>query len=435
MKIWSKKETLSREELREIQLRRLKKTLVHVYENVPHYRHKFGAIGITPQDLKTLDDLKYFPLTTKEDLRETYPFGLFAKPKSKIIRYHASSGTTGKPTVVGYTKNDMKVWKEVIARIVTMGGVTKEDTAQITFGFGLFTGAFGLQQGLEKVGAGVIPISSGNTEKQIMIMKDFQTTALIGTPSYALHIAETAKEMGINPHKDLNLKYGLFGGEGSTEEMRKKLNEAWGIFSTENYGMSELIGPGVSGECEALRGMHVCDDHFITEIIDPETLEVLPEGSIGELVITPITKEALPLIRYRTKDITRLDHSQCDCGRTTTRMAKITGRTDDMLIIGGVNVFPSQIEGVLLGVEGIGSNYQIRVLKKGYLDRIEIDVEVGDQNLLDSVSLLDKLHKEIKGKLHTILGINAGIHLVEPKSLQRSEGKAKRVIDLRSENI
>lgn len=435
MKIWSDKEKMSREELRKLQFKRLKKTLHHVYENVPYYHEKFKAAGVKPVDIRSLEDLRHLPLTTKEDLRKNYPFSLFAVPKNKIVRYHASSGTTGKPTVVGYTKNDMKVWREVIARIVTMGGVTSEDTAQITFGFGLFTGAFGLQQGLEKVGAGVIPISSGNTQKQIMIMQDFQSTVLIGTPSYALHLAEAAQEMGIDPKEELFLKYGLFGGEGSTEEMRAKLNEAWGIVSTENYGMSELIGPGVSGECQAFRGMHINEDHFIAEIIDPDTLEVLPEGSVGELVITPITKEGIPLIRYRTKDITQLDTTPCDCGRTSARMAKITGRTDDMLIIGGVNVFPSQIEGVLLGIKGIGSNYQIRVLKKGYLDRIEIDVEVINQDLLVSVTLLDQLYKEIESKLHTILGIHAGIHLVEPKSLVRSEGKAKRVIDLRSENL
>lgn len=434
MKIWSDKEKMSRDEIQKLQFKRLKKTLHHVYENVPYYHEKFKAAGVKPVDIRTLEDLRLLPLTTKEDLRKNYPFGLFAVPKNKIVRYHASSGTTGKPTVVGYTKNDMKVWREVIARIVTMGGVTNEDTAQITFGFGLFTGAFGLQQGLEKVGAGVIPMSAGNTQKQIMIMQDFQSTVLIGTPSYALHLAEAAQEMGIDPKEELFLKYGLFGGEGSTEEMRAKLNEAWGIVATENYGMSELIGPGVSGECLAFKGMHINEDHFIAEIIDPNTLEVLPEGSVGELVITPITKEGLPLIRYRTKDITRLDTTPCDCGRTSVRMAKITGRTDDMLIIGGVNVFPSQIEGVLLGIKGIGSNYQIRVLKKGYLDRIEIDVEVVNQDLLVSVTLLDQLYKEIESKLHTILGIHAGIHLVEPKSLVRSEGKAKRVIDLRSEN-
>ncbi|MDK2904903.1 MAG: phenylacetate-CoA ligase [Eubacteriaceae bacterium] len=433
MKIWSDKESLSRDEIKAIQFTRLKETLHRVYDKVPYYKQMFIDKGVHPDDIKSLDDMHLLPLTTKEDLRKNYPFGLFAKPKNEIVRYHASSGTTGKPTVVGYTKNDIEVWTEVIARLATMAGVTAEDTAQITFGFGLFTGAFGLQQGLERIGAGVIPMSSGNTQKQIMIMQDFQTTTLIGTPSYALHLAETAYDMGIDPKKDLFLKYGLFGGEGSTEEMRNKLNEAWGIFATENYGMSELIGPGVAGECQALTGMHICEDHFIAEIIDPETLEVLPEGSVGELIITPISKEALPLIRYRTKDITRLDSSPCSCGRTTTRIAKLSGRTDDMLIIGGVNVFPSQIEGVLLGIEGIGSNYQIRVLKKGYLDKIEIDVEVANSDLLDSVTLLDALYNEIAHKLTTVLGIHAGIHLVEPKSLTRSEGKAKRVIDQRNE--
>jgi phenylacetate-CoA ligase len=433
MKIWSDKETLSRDEIKAIQFTRLKETLHRVYDKVPYYKQMFIDKGVHPDDIKSLDDMHLLPLTTKEDLRKNYPFGLFAKPKNEIVRYHASSGTTGKPTVVGYTKNDIEVWTEVIARLATMAGVTAEDTAQITFGFGLFTGAFGLQQGLERIGVGVIPMSSGNTQKQIMIMQDFQTTTLIGTPSYALHLAETAYDIGIDPKKDLFLKYGLFGGEGSTEEMRNKLNEAWGIFATENYGMSELIGPGVAGECQALTGMHICEDHFIAEIIDPETLEVLPEGSVGELIITPISKEALPLIRYRTKDITRLDSSPCSCGRTTTRIAKLSGRTDDMLIIGGVNVFPSQIEGILLGIEGIGSNYQIRVLKKGYLDKIEIDVEVANSDLLDSVTLLDALYNEIAHKLTTVLGIHAGIHLVEPKSLTRSEGKAKRVIDQRNE--
>jgi phenylacetate-CoA ligase len=433
MKIWSDKESLSRDEIKAIQFTRLKETLHRVYDKVPYYKQMFIDKGVHPDDIKSLDDMHLLPLTTKEDLRKNYPFGLFAKPKNEIVRYHASSGTTGKPTVVGYTKNDIEVWTEVIARLATMAGVTAEDTAQITFGFGLFTGAFGLQQGLERIGVGVIPMSSGNTQKQIMIMQDFQTTTLIGTPSYALHLAETAYDIGIDPKKDLFLKYGLFGGEGSTEEMRNKLNEAWGIFATENYGMSELIGPGVAGECQALTGMHICEDHFIAEIIDPETLEVLPEGSVGELIITPISKEALPLIRYRTKDITRLDSSPCSCGRTTTRIAKLSGRTDDMLIIGGVNVFPSQIEGILLGIEGIGSNYQIRVLKKGYLDKIEIDVEVANSDLLDSVTLLDALYNEIAHKLTTVLGIHAGIHLVEPKSLTRSKGKAKRVIDQRNE--
>ncbi|MFR2407092.1 MAG: phenylacetate--CoA ligase family protein, partial [Eubacterium callanderi] len=330
-------------------------------------------------------------------------------------------------------RKDLETWAECIARLVTMGGVTKRDTAHVSFGYGLFTGAFGLHQGLEKVGAGVVPMSSGNTQKQIKIMKDFGATVLIGTPSYALRLAEVAQDMGLDPATDLNLRVGCFGGEGSTEAMRAKINEAFGLFATENYGMSELIGPGVSGECHALTGMHINEDHFIAEIIDPVTLEVLPEGETGELVITPITKQALPLIRYRTKDITHLDYSPCACGRTNARMAKIEGRTDDMLIIGGVNVFPSQIEEVLLSIDGIGSNYLITVSKKGYLDKIDIDVEVGAYDLLDSVTKLDALYAEIKTKLHTILGIHPTVHLVEPKSLKRSEGKAQRVLDLRNE--
>lgn len=431
--IWSLKETLPREEIREIQFKRLKKTLKHVYKNVPYYRNLFKANKIKPDDIRSLEDLRFLPFTTKEDLRMNYPFGLFAVPKEKIVRYHASSGTTGNPTVVGYTRKDLETWAECIARLVTMGGVTKRDTAHVSFGYGLFTGAFGLHQGLEKVGAGVVPMSSGNTQKQIKIMKDFGATVLIGTPSYALRLAEVAQDMGLDPATDLNLRVGCFGGEGSTEAMRAKIDEAFGLFATENYGMSELIGPGVSGECHALTGMHINEDHFIAEIIDPVTLEVLPEGETGELVITPITKQALPLIRYRTKDITHLDYSPCACGRTTARMAKIEGRTDDMLIISGVNVFPSQIEEVLLSIDGIGSNYLITVSKKGYLDKIDIDVEVGAYDLLDSVTKLDALYAEIKTKLHTILGIHPTVHLVEPKSLKRSEGKAQRVLDLRNE--
>ncbi len=429
--IWAKEETLKREQFEEIQLKRLKNTVKRVYERVPFYRHKFDEMGLMPEDIKCLKDLQKLPFTVKDDLRDSYPFGLFAVSNRDIVRFHASSGTTGKPTVVGYTKNDMEVWAQLIARIVTMAGVSDQDIAQVAFGYGLFTGAFGLHQGLEKVGASVIPTSSGNTKKQIMIMKDFGTTALICTPSYALHMAEIAKEEGIDPKKDLKVKWGLFGGEGSTEAMRKELNQAWGLFATENYGMSELIGPGVSGECEQLAGMHISEDHFIPEIIDPESGRTLPPGEKGELVITTITKEALPLIRYRTKDITRLMYEKCDCGRTTVRMSKIEGRTDDMLIIGGVNVFPSQIEEVLLNIEEIGPHYQIKVFKKGYLDKIEIDVELMDANLLESFSLLESLNNRIKSNLRTILGIDAKIHLVEPRSLTRYEGKAKRVIDMR----
>ena len=429
--IWSKKETLSPGEYEEIQLERLKDTLSRIYENVPYYKEKLDEYKVSPNDLIKLSDLDKFPFTVKDDLRKNYPFGLFAVPQKEIVRYHASSGTTGKPTVVGYTKNDIEVWTDLIARIVTMAGVTDEDIAQVSFGYGLFTGAFGLHQGLERVGAAVIPMSSGNTEKQIMIMKDFGTTALIGTPSYGLHMAEVAREMGIDPKKDLKIRRGLFGGEGSSEAMRRELNEAFGLFATENYGMSELIGPGVSGECQCLNGMHIFEDHFIPEIINPETGEVLGEGEVGELVITTITKEALPLLRYRTKDITSLHYEKCPCGRTNVRMSKIQGRSDDMLILGGVNVFPSQIEEVLFNTDGIGPHYQITVFKKGYLDKIEIDVELIDENLLDSFSLLEKLNQTIRGRLKTVLGIDAKIHLHEPRTLKRYEGKAKRVIDLR----
>lgn len=430
-RIWSECETYEREQFRSIQTERLINTVRRVYEKVPHYKKKFDEHGISIEDIKSVDDISKLPFTVKSDFRENYPFGLFSVPQKEIVRLHASSGTTGKPTVVGYTKNDMEMWKEVIARIVTMGGVTDEDIAQISFGYGLFTGAFGLHQGLEHIGATVIPMSGGNTEKQIMIMKDFGTTVLVSTPSYALHMAEVAREIGINPKEDLNLKWGLFGGEGSTEAMRREINEAWGLFATENYGMSELIGPGVSGECLALKGMHINEDHFIPEIINPETGQVLPEGSVGELVITTITKEGLPVIRYRTSDITSLHYDKCDCGRTTVRMAKISGRSNDMLILGGVNVFPSQIEEVLFNIDGIGPHYQIKVFKKGYLDRIEVDVELIDANYLDSFGQLENLSQTIRQKLRTVLGIDSKVNLMQPRTLQRFEGKAKRVIDMR----
>lgn len=432
-RIWSRYETLGRDEYHSLQLERLQAMVARIGRDVPYYNEKLAAAGVEPTDIRSLDDLARLPFTTKEDFRVNYPFGLFAVQKKDIVRFHASSGTTGKPTVVGYTKNDMAVWTELIARLVTMAGVTDEDVAQIAFGYGLFTGAFGLHQGLEHVGASVIPMSSGNTQKQIMIMQDFGTTTLISTPSYALHMAEVAREMGVDPVKDLSLRWGLFGGEGSTEAMRQEINRTWGLFATENYGMSELMGPGVSGECLALSGMHISEDHFIPEIIDPATGAVLGPGETGELVITTITKEALPILRYRTKDITSLHYEPCACGRTTVRMAKIQGRSDDMLILGGVNVFPSQIEEVLVGTEGIGPHYQIRVYKQGYLDRIEVDVELVDADVLDSFQRLESLTRSIQGRLRTVLGIDAKVNLVEPRSLARFEGKAKRVIDLRGE--
>lgn len=430
---WSIKETLDREEIQKIQLQRLQDTVNRSYENVPMYRAKFDEVGLKPKDIQSLDDLKKIPFTVKDDLRDNYPFGMFAVEKKDIVRIHASSGTTGKPTVVGYTKHDLRTWTDLVARIVTKAGVTCDDVAQVAFGYGLFTGAFGLHYGLEEVGAAVVPTSSGNTEKQIMLMKDFGTTALISTPSYALHMAEVAEQMGIDPKNDLNIKYGVFGGEGSTEEMRLELEKKWGMIATENYGMSELIGPGVSGECIHKKGMHIAEDHFIVEVINPETGEVLKDGEVGELVITPITKEALPILRYRTKDITYLMTDKCTCGRTMARMAKIQGRSDDMLVIRGVNVFPSQIESVLLGFKEIGPHYEITVKREGYLDRLEISVELIDGSLLNSFASIKNLENGIAHDIHRVLGLHAKIHLVEPKTLKRFTGKAQRVIDLRNE--
>jgi len=431
--IWAKEETLPRQEIENIQFTRLKETLKRVYEKVPAYRKKMEQAGISCEDIKDLKDLKKLPFTTKQDLRDNYPFGLFTVPKKDLVRIHASSGTTGKPTVVGYTRKDLQIWTECVSRIACMGGATSEDIAQICFGYGMFTGALGLHYGLENIGAVVCPASAGNTKKQIMYMQDFGTTLLVATPSYALHIAEVAREMGLDPEKDLNVRIGLFGGEGMSEAMRSEMHRLWGskMTVTQNYGMSELMGPGVSGECLELCGMHINEDHFIPEIIDPDTGEVLPPGEKGELVITCITKEALPLIRYRTRDITRLFYEPCKCGRTTVRMESLSGRSDDMLIIRGVNVFPSQIEEVLFKVPEIGAHYEIVVDRKDYLDFMEIKVELADESLLDSYAKLGELEKRIKSNLRTVLGLDAAVKLVAPRSLKRFEGKAKRVTDLR----
>jgi phenylacetate-CoA ligase len=433
--IWAKEETLSRKEIEELQLQRLKETVARIYDKVPAYRAKMDEAEIKPEDIKSLEDLKRLPFTNKKDLRDNYPFGLFTVPKKELVRIHASSGTTGKPTVVGYTKKDMKTWTECVSRIAAMGGATEEDVAQICFGYGMFTGALGLHYGLENLGATVVPTSSGNTQKQIMYMQDFETTLLVATPSYALHIGEVAHQMGLDPSKDLKIKIGLFGGEGMTEPMREEMYKLWGhdMHVTQNYGMSELIGPGVSGECLELCGMHINEDHFIPEIIDPETGEVLPPGSKGELVISCITKEALPLIRYRTKDISRLMYEPCKCGRTTVRMENLSGRSDDMLIIRGVNVFPTQIEEVLLKIPEIGAHYEIVVDRKNFLDYMEIKVELADESLLDSYAKLGELERRIKSNLRVVLGLDATIKLVAPRSLQRFEGKAKRVTDLRKD--
>ncbi len=430
--IWNPKiECDGRGEIDSLQLARLKETVERIYKNVPYYKEKLDKAGVLPDSIKSLDDLKRIPFTTKEDLRQNYPFGLFASPMKDIVRIHASSGTTGKPTVVGYTKNDLDTWSEAIARLACAAGATEDDIAQISFGYGLFTGGFGLHYGLEKVGLAIIPASTGNTEKQIMLMKDFGTTLLVSTPSYALYMSEVAEKMGIDIKKDLKLKIGMFGSEGSTEEMRAEIEKRWGMTATENYGLSEIMGPGVAGECTHKCGMHVSDDLFIVEIIDPVTGAVLPEGEVGELVITNIKKEGIPLLRYRTKDITYIDKSPCKCGRTTPRIAKIQGRSDDMLKIKGVNVFPSQIESALLGTKGIAPYYQIIVKKVGFVDDMEVLVELNDDSLLEKFSELEKLERTVKHKIKTVLGLDIKIKLVEPQTIERTAGKAKRVIDLR----
>ena len=430
--IWSENEKLPRQEIEKIQLERLKETVSRVYEKVLPYRRKMEEAGVVPEDIKSLADLKKLPFVTKQDLRDNYPFGLFAVPKDELVRIHASSGTTGKPTVVGYTKGDMDVWTECVSRIACAGGAKSTDVAQICFGYGMFTGALGLHYGLENIGATIVPSSTGNSEKQLMYMKDFGTTLLVATPSYALRLAEVAREIGIDPRTDLNVKIGLVGSELLTDAMREEMHKYWGedMLVTSNYGMSELMGPGVSGECEYMCGMHINEDFFIPEIIDPETEEVLPAGEWGELVITCIRKEALPLIRYRTKDLTRLIYEPCKCGRTTCRMENLSGRSDDMLKIRGVNVFPSQIEEVVLSVEGIGPHYEIIVERDGYADKLTVRVEL--LKATDSFRELEVIEKNIKGKLKVILGLDAKVKLESPNTLARFEGKAKRVKDLRN---
>ena len=429
--IWSKEETLSREEMNALQLERLKETVARVYEKVEPYRKKMDEAGVKPEDIKSLSDLAKLPFVTKQDMRDNYPFGLFAVPKDKLVRIHASSGTTGKPTVVGYTQADLETWTDCVSRIASAGGAKSSDVAQICFGYGMFTGALGLHYGLENIGAAIVPSSTGNSEKQIMYMKDFETTLLVATPSYALRLAEVAREMGVDPKTDLKVKIGLVGSEMLTDAMRDEMHKAWGddMLVTSNYGMSELMGPGVSGECEYMCGMHINEDYFIPEIIDSETGEVLPAGEKGELVITCIKKEGLPLIRYRTKDITRLIYEPCKCGRTTVRMENLSGRSDDMLKIRGVNVFPSQIEEVVLSVDGLGPHYEIVVERDGYADKLTVRVELAKAT--DSFTELESIEKTVRNKIKIILGLDAKIKLESPNTLTRFEGKAKRVKDLR----
>ena len=427
-----KYETMSREDMSALQLERLQHIVKYAYENVEFYKNKFDAIGLKPSDIKTLDDIRKIPFTEKSDLRDNYPYGLVAVPMDETVRIHASSGTSGKPTVVVYTKNDLDMWSENVARVVTAAGVTKKDIVQISFGYGLFTGALGLHQGLQRVGATVVPVSSGNTERQCMLLKDLGVTGLVATPSYAMYIAETLEKKGYDIDKDIKLKWGLFGSEASSPEMRRELEKKLHCFATDNYGLSEIIGPGVSGECEYKCGMHINEDHFYPEVLNSETMEPCKDGELGELVITTLTKEGMPVLRYRTKDITSLDHSPCKCGRTNVRMGRIRGRVDDMLIIRGVNVFPSQIEGVLMNMPEIGNGYEIVVYKEGYTDKLEVKVEVADANLITDYHKLEELQEKIKHELRVVLQIDAIVKLVEPLSLKRFEGKAKRVTDLRN---
>lgn len=431
MQIWEPTyECMPRQELQQLQLERLQATINRVFKNVTCYRNKFNGLGIVPEDIQSLDDLRKLPFTTKEDLRLNYPYGMFAVPLREVVRIHSSSGTTGKPTVVGYTKHDIKVWSNLVARFMTAAGVTHDDVVQIAFGYGLFTGAFGLHYGAETIGASVIPMSSGNTEKQIMIMQDYKTTALVCTPSYAITIADRMEKMGIDP-KTLSLRVGLFGAEPWSEAMRREIESRLFISATDNFGLSEIIGPGIAGDCEFKSGMHIFEDAFIPEIIDPETGEVLPPGSVGELVLTTLTKEAFPMIRYRTRDITSLDYSPCACGRTMVRMKKTMGRSDDMLIIKGVNVFPSQIEEVLFAIEGCEPHYQIIVDRKGTLDALEIQIEVTENIFFDEMKRQRAFLEMIEKRIDSVLGVGATVKLVEPNSIPRHEGKAQRVIDRR----
>ena len=416
--------------MRELQLERLKYIVRYCYDNVPFYKKRFDENGIAPDCIKSLEDIKRIPPTTKADLRDNYPFGMFAVPRKKIVRLHASSGTTGKPTVVGYTKNDLDIWAENMARLVYGVGANEDSIVQICFGYGLFTGALGLHYGLEKVGASVVPSSSGNSEKQLMLMRDFGTNTLVATPSYALYLSELAKELEF-PMSDYHLKLGLLGSEGCTVEMRDQIERNWGMFVTDNYGLSEIGGPGMSGECEHRCGLHINEDSFLCEIVDPETLEQKEEGDSGELLVTTLTKEGMPLLRYRTKDITRINYEPCKCGRTLARMDKTTGRTDDMIKIRGVNVFPSQVESALLGIDKIGPHYMLIVRREGFHDTLEVQVEMTDSSVLEKFSELEALHNTIKHKIKTVLGIDIKVTLVAPKTLERFQGKAKHVTDLR----
>ena len=422
-------ETAPREVLHWIQSRRLVKMVENCYNNVPLYKKRFDEMGLLPGDIKSIDDIHKLPFTYKTDLRDNYPFGMIAVPKEQLVRIHASSGTTGKQTVVGYTKNDIDVWAKGAARALVAAGAAKSDYIHVSYGYGLFTGGLGLHYGAEMLGATAIPVSSGNTKRQVDILRDYGSDFLCCTPSYAMYIGETVRDMGIDP-KTLKLRGGIFGAEAWSENMRREIEKILDIKAYDIYGLSEIAGPGVSFECKEQTGMHINEDFFYPEIIDPETGEQLPDGEYGELVFTCIGKEALPLLRYRTRDICKLSHKPCSCGRTLVKMSKTRGRTDDMLIIRGINVFPSQVEHVLLSLN-MEPNYQIIVDRKNNLDTMEVQVEMSDQMFSDKVRNLEDVEHNIAAALQSTLNIAAKIRLVEPKSLPRSEGKAKRVIDKR----
>jgi phenylacetate-CoA ligase len=424
-------ETMSREALEALQLARLRTQLARVYVNVPIYRSKLDEAGFRPEQLETLADLSRVPFTVKDDLREAYPFGMFAVPLRDIVRVHSSSGTTGQISVVGYTRGDIERWGDLMARTLACAGATADDVVHVAYGYGLFTGGLGVHYGSERLGALTIPISGGNTARQVQILKDFGVTILACTPSYALHIAEAAAAMGVDV-RDLPLKVGVFGAEPWSEAMRTQIEEVMGVRAIDIYGLSEVMGPGVASECLEQNGLHVFEDHFLIEIIDPETLKPVPDGERGEVVFTTLTKEGIPVIRYRTRDISRIVVGECSCGRTFRKMERVTGRTDDMLIIRGVNVYPSQIEQVLMSIPGVAPHYQVVLDKKGPLDTVEVQVEVSPDFEFDEIKELESLQRRVEGAIASTLAVSVDVKLVEPRAIQRSEGKAKRVLDLRA---
>ena len=431
MKYWdSYLETMPRQDLDRLKIRRLQETVYRVYTFVPYYRKKMEEAGVAPVDIQSLEDINKLPFTTKQDLRDNYPFGLFAVPMTEVIRIHSSSGTTGKPTVVGYTKKDLDQWAELMARALISAGTSRRSVVQNAYGYGLFTGGLGIHYGAEKVGASVIPSSGGNTRRQVMLMQDFGTTVITCTPSYILYMHEVMQQLGIQP-ADIKLKAGIFGAEPWSETMRGEIEKKLQIDAYDIYGLSEIIGPGVAVECSEKQGLHLWEDHFIAEVIDPDSGEVLPDGDSGELVITTISKEALPMVRYRTRDLTSLTVEPCACGRTHMRMNKLVGRSDDMVIIRGVNVFPSMVESVLLTIDGVEPHYLLVVDRVGTLDELEVQVEVSEEIFSDEIRKLEALNKRIRSKLESALGVSVRVRLKEPGSIERSEGKAQRVIDNR----